>query len=274
MSLVRGHHKHDSEFTQIPNAWLRDERLSLGAKGLLAQILSHRPGWRITLATLARDNGIGRDGLRTLMNELLMAGYISRSDERERNSKGQLAAFTYVTKDPDNNQADTAEPELDSPTLAQPTLAQPTLDNPHHKKNIDKEENIKEENINNHAQKTFEAFWDAYPKKVSKGQARKAWAKALTKAKPEAIIAKAEAYAKDPDRDDQFTKYPATWLNAEGWLDEYRVSANELAERRRQKEVEWTRQYLESEVKEYTPPPQCEHGINPARCKTCLKRLK
>jgi hypothetical protein len=76
MPLIRGHHSFDDHFTQIPNDWLRDKTISLGAKGLLAQLLSHAPGWRISQESLARDNGVGRDAIRTLINELLEAGYL------------------------------------------------------------------------------------------------------------------------------------------------------------------------------------------------------
>ena len=80
MPLIRGHHSFDDHFTQIPNAWLRDSRISLGAKGLLAQLLSHSPGWRISQESLAYSNGIGRDAIRTLINELLDAGYLDSAE--------------------------------------------------------------------------------------------------------------------------------------------------------------------------------------------------
>ena len=35
MPLIRGYHSFDDHFTQIPNSWLRDTRLSLKAIGLL-----------------------------------------------------------------------------------------------------------------------------------------------------------------------------------------------------------------------------------------------
>lgn len=67
----------------------------------------------------------------------------------------------------------------------------------------------------------FDRFWSAYPKRVSKGAARKAWDKAMTKAEPSVVIAAAEVYTRTTDgTDPKFIKHPATWLNAEGWLDE------------------------------------------------------
>ena len=127
MPLIRGHHSFDDHFTQIPNAWLRDTRISLGAKGLLAQLLSHAPGWRISQESLGRDNGVGRDAIRTLINELLEAGYLSRSEDRERTEKGYLGGYSYTTQDP----------------TAEPTLDKPTQDNPLHKNNNIKNNNLK-----------------------------------------------------------------------------------------------------------------------------------
>lgn len=70
----------------------------------------------------------------------------------------------------------------------------------------------------------FERFWSAYPRKCSKGAARKAWAKLKPSEQlVQAILAGIER-AKTSDqwvRDGgRFIPHPATWLNAEGWEDE------------------------------------------------------
>ena len=68
----------------------------------------------------------------------------------------------------------------------------------------------------------FEQFWSAYPRKKSKGQAEKAW-KAHANGNIEPIMAGLQRaiasteWAKDNGK---FIPYPATWLNAKGWLDE------------------------------------------------------
>ncbi|WP_415840878.1 helix-turn-helix domain-containing protein [Nocardiopsis rhodophaea] len=68
----------------------------------------------------------------------------------------------------------------------------------------------------------FRAFWDAYPKKKSKGEARKAWAQVLALgADARLIITAARRYAADRTGEDpRFTAYPATWLRAERYNDE------------------------------------------------------
>jgi hypothetical protein len=69
----------------------------------------------------------------------------------------------------------------------------------------------------------FEAFWNAYGKKVARGDAKKAWAKAIKKADPERIIAAAEEHLiwhHSPGNDPKFIPHAATWLNGERWNDE------------------------------------------------------
>jgi hypothetical protein len=65
----------------------------------------------------------------------------------------------------------------------------------------------------------FEEFWKVYPRKVGKGEARKAWAGALKRATAEEIIAGAKRYAATKP-DPEYTKHPGPWLNADRWLDE------------------------------------------------------
>lgn len=70
----------------------------------------------------------------------------------------------------------------------------------------------------------FAAFWDSYPRKVAKGQARKAWRTAVIKrgVDPKVIILAAEQYRDDPrrrSRGTEYTAHPATWLNGERWLE-------------------------------------------------------
>jgi hypothetical protein len=67
---------------------------------------------------------------------------------------------------------------------------------------------------------TFDVFWTTYPRRVARAHALRAYSKAIKKVSPEVIIQAAAAYRDDPNRDDQFTKHPTTWLNGECWNDE------------------------------------------------------
>lgn len=76
----------------------------------------------------------------------------------------------------------------------------------------------------------FVRFWEAYPRKVGKGEARKAWTKVLKSGVDlERVIAGAERYRDDPQRrrkGDEYTKHPGPWLNAERWTDQ--LNGNDL----------------------------------------------
>lgn len=69
----------------------------------------------------------------------------------------------------------------------------------------------------------FDLFWAAYPKRVGKTAAAKAWAKAVKSANPGVIIAglgSANAEWTAARTESQFIPHPATWLNAGRWADE------------------------------------------------------
>jgi hypothetical protein len=71
-------------------------------------------------------------------------------------------------------------------------------------------------------EEAFQKFWAAYPRRVSKGHARKAWDVATKRGvDPEAMIAGAGRYAiQRQDQDPKYTKHPATWINGSCWEDE------------------------------------------------------
>jgi hypothetical protein len=67
----------------------------------------------------------------------------------------------------------------------------------------------------------FEAWWMQYPRKVSKGAARKSYDKARKSAAAEELEIGAMRYAAVRSREDPtYTKHPSTWLNNKCWLDE------------------------------------------------------
>jgi hypothetical protein len=207
MALIRGHHAFDDHFTQIPNDWVRDERLSLEARGLLAQIMSHRPGWNLSIKSLALRNSVGRDKVRRILDELLTHGYLERSEAQSHDERGHLAGFDYTTRDP--------EGVTQEPCKAEPTKAEPAKADRPPKKTIPIEEHLDKKTIS--IESDFDSFWSVYPKKDDKPLAKRSFEKALGRASLEVIIAGAERYRDDPNREEAFTKNPSTWLNADAW---------------------------------------------------------
>lgn len=67
----------------------------------------------------------------------------------------------------------------------------------------------------------FEEFWRIYPRKVSKGSARKAWARVVKTQDPRELINSVTRFAASRRGEDpSFTPHATTWLNGERWLDE------------------------------------------------------
>jgi hypothetical protein len=68
----------------------------------------------------------------------------------------------------------------------------------------------------------FERFWAAYPRRVAKEAAKRAFAAAIKRgADVEALIAGAQRYAVErTGQESRYTKHPATWLNGGCWEDE------------------------------------------------------
>lgn len=69
----------------------------------------------------------------------------------------------------------------------------------------------------------FQAFWHAYPRRIGKGAARTAFAKAMKVCDGDTIIQAALKYSKHCDSmgiERQYIPHPATWLNQERWEDD------------------------------------------------------
>jgi hypothetical protein len=81
----------------LRNCWLRDERTSLKAKGLLGYLMSHAEGYKISQAQIIRQNDDGREAVRSGLDELESAGYLTRTRQR---SSGRYAEDDYALADP------------------------------------------------------------------------------------------------------------------------------------------------------------------------------
>jgi hypothetical protein len=71
-------------------------------------------------------------------------------------------------------------------------------------------------------EEAFDRFWQAYPKRVAKEAARRAFAKAIERGVSiAALVSGAQAYALlRAGQEPKYTKHPATWLNGGCWEDE------------------------------------------------------
>lgn len=98
------------------------------------------------------------------------------------------------------------------------TESNPIQSNPIAKKNIkEKVDPFLQDKTN----RTFEEFWNQYPRKAAKPAAQKAWKKIKPEIVPDLMQALLVQSAMWVSRNDkEFIPYPATWLNGKRWEDE------------------------------------------------------
>ncbi len=85
------------QFTQIANGLFRDSQISYRAKGLFGYISTHRDGWQVTVANLARHGRERVDAVTTGLEELEKHGFLLR--DRDRNADGTLGPALYFITD-------------------------------------------------------------------------------------------------------------------------------------------------------------------------------
>lgn len=138
MSITRSRLTFEDHYTQFPNRWARDGRLTLKARGLLAQLLSHRTGWRVSVATLVAVNPEGRDAIRGAVLELEEHGYLTRAQAIDGET-GKFGGVEYTLTDPWADEPTSGEPSSENPTSGKPTSG-----NPPHKNTIPPEDHLEE----------------------------------------------------------------------------------------------------------------------------------
>lgn len=215
-------------FVQIRNEWARDRRLGYKARGLLTYLHSHEDGYELSLAQIIRDSTDGKDAVKTGLEELEAAGYLTRL--RGRADNGRWGETDYVLADPFDANGRIIRPSHagDERETRQGGLSAPGNPRREIRPLEDKGENTKESPSDSPAAAQlrlvehpdpFDAFWLAYPRKVSKDAARRAWGKATRRTPAAVILAAVASYPFDLSRP-QFIPHPATWLNGGRWDDD------------------------------------------------------
>ncbi|EDP20610.1 DUF6017 domain-containing protein [Faecalibacterium prausnitzii] len=117
------------DYTVMSNHHLRNEKLSLKAKGLLSMMLSLPEDWNYTTRGLAKICKEGVDAIGGALRELETAGYIVRHQLRDR--QGRISDTEYIIyeqpqpKNPDMPQPDMGSPDTENPDMEKPDTEKP-----------------------------------------------------------------------------------------------------------------------------------------------------
>lgn len=134
MSITRAP-RPESNFYILDKRISEDRRLSWGARGLLIFLLGKPDSWNVSVSYLREETAstakpTGRDGVYGLLDELISAGYVIRSQERIES--GGFSSNAYVVRE---------APLPEKPYTAKPDPANPTL------VSIESKQELKETNV-------------------------------------------------------------------------------------------------------------------------------
>lgn len=126
MSIIRAP-RPQSNFYLLNKSISEDRRLSWAARGLLVFLLGKPDHWKVSTQALINETGVsekpaGRDAVRALVNELILAGYIDRIPVR--GEQGKMAGYDYLVSEV-STKPDTPIPETDQPGTDQPETGNP-----------------------------------------------------------------------------------------------------------------------------------------------------
>ncbi len=196
-------------FAAIPTWMIRDPKVSanaimvfgsLASRGGLAAVIPSR-------ATIAREARCSIRSVAYALAELETLGVVDRI-ERVSDGGARLPSEYVLSNRPRAHTAQGVGTECTAPV--QETTFTPSIE-------VDSNEVDKCANAHADDAHSFDEWWQVYPVKKDKGRARTAFKAALKKTTAETLLDAAILYRDDPNRDPRFTKYPASWLNAEAW---------------------------------------------------------
>lgn len=252
MRIRRGFVQATDHFTIIPNAWVRDADLSRRARGLLAELLSHREGWDVSIESLWRTGIEGREAVRKAVQELEDAGYLKREQQGGKGGE-KFGTSEYVLLDPDAQLPGDGIPGNGIPGHGNQQTKKTNLPT----EGEDQSQKTIEVFAGPTADDAFSEFWSVYPKKVAKADARKAFAAAMKRADVDEIITGARRLRDDPNLPEKrFIPHPGKWLRGDQWEDEPLPGAGPSIKANGYSADDWLRpssqpNYIDAEVIEF-----------------------
>ncbi|MCD7756800.1 MAG: helix-turn-helix domain-containing protein [Clostridiales bacterium] len=139
----------NTNYTTMSNYHLRDQNLTLKAKGLLSLCLSLPESWDYSVRGLVAICKEGKDSIVKTLQELERCGYLER--HQLRHEDGKMGGIEYViyemphtpcTEKPYAENPDAVKPDTDTPDTAKPDAEKPRPGNP---PQLNKEQLSKEE---------------------------------------------------------------------------------------------------------------------------------
>lgn len=134
MAIIRK--KRKERFSIVDNKVIEDERLSFKARGLLIYMLSKPDDWKFYTEELAkRSNKDGISAIKTALNEIEDAGYLTRKQGHKKN--GQFTSQDWILTDTSTNSPQVEKTLADKAPAGKALADNRTLPNTDFKPNTD-----------------------------------------------------------------------------------------------------------------------------------------
>ena len=134
MAIIR--QKRKERFSIVDNKVIEDERLSFKARGLLIYMLSKPDDWKFYTEELAkRSNKDGISAIKTALNEIEDAGYLTRKQGHKKN--GQFTSQDWILTDTSTNSPQVEKPLADKAPAGKALADNQPLPNTDFKPNTD-----------------------------------------------------------------------------------------------------------------------------------------
>ena len=118
--------KKESNYTQIANTCVKDERLSWKEKGLHTYLMTLPSDWKIYMSEIVKHSRDGKAALYSAVQGLEKFGYLKRIRKRDEN--GRFENLVYMVYE-DPSLAETEEPLSENPEMAKPNTEECNSDN-------------------------------------------------------------------------------------------------------------------------------------------------
>ncbi|MEJ6466761.1 hypothetical protein [Fusobacterium ulcerans] len=120
--------KKKNNYTSISNDFLQDNSISFEARGLAASLLSRPEDWEINVSALMIEGKIGRDKVNKIIQELIKAGYMYKSQSR---TSGKFSRnILFISDEKDYLFEEVIEKEITSPLTEKTATVKPVTGEP------------------------------------------------------------------------------------------------------------------------------------------------
>lgn len=229
----------NGNFTIVPNEFARNPKVTPRAARVFIYLMSNVEGWTTSAARVSKILEMGESTVGAALRDLEDLGYLRRERRNIDGGRFRWEYELYAHPVTISEKASDGATSGNDENVQVGTIGRKTTDglttsgNPSTLRRLSSNKtNVEEDHKNTQGSDPFDDWWEVYPKKVGKGQARKAYTTAVKKVGTDTLMEKLELFKAHHEKlgtDKRYIPNASTWLNGERWDDELIDSTNDSA---------------------------------------------